>query len=224
MLVVVGGHTRDVGKTSVLSGLICTLPQWEWTALKVTQYGHGACSDKGDPCDCAPTEPEQLKHPYVLTEEEMPSNTDSGRYLAAGAVRSFWLRTAQGQLAGAVPILRKMMAACDNVIVESNSILEFFQPDLYLVVMDFSKEDFKPSSLRYLDRADALIVVDSGINVPMWEDVSRGLWDGKPQFVVQPPYYVTTEIAAFARSRLRSAGSGKTSASRSQHGSATRDA
>ena len=32
MLVVVGGHTRDIGKTSVVTGLICTLPQWEWTA------------------------------------------------------------------------------------------------------------------------------------------------------------------------------------------------
>jgi hypothetical protein len=211
MLVVVGGHTRDVGKTSVLTGLICALPQWQWTALKITQYGHGTCASKGDPCECAPTDPEQLKHPYVLTEEEMPTNTDTGRYLAAGAVRSFWLRTAQGQLSGAVPILRKMTAACPNLIVESNSVLEFFQPDLYLVVMDFSKEDFKPSSLRYLDRADALVVIDSGINVPMWEQVSRGLWDGKKQFVVKPPYYVTMEIAQFVKTKLSSSASGTAS-------------
>jgi len=204
MLVVVGGHSRDVGKTSVMSGLICTLPQWEWTALKVTQYGHGICSSKGDPCDCAPTEPEQMEHPYVLTQEEMLTNTDTGRYLAAGAVRSFWLRTQQGQLGGAAPVIRKMIAACGNVMVESNSILEFFDPDLYLVVMDFSKEDFKPSSLRFLDRADAIIVVDSGINVPMWESVSKGLWDNKKQFVVQAPYYVTMEIAEFVKTRLSS--------------------
>ena len=204
MLIAVGGHSRDIGKTSVVTGLICALPQWQWTGVKITQYGHGVCSSKGDPCECAPTDPEQLAHPYVLTEEEMPSNTDTGRYLAAGAVRSFWLRTAQGQLGGAVPMLRKMLAACDNVIAESNSILEFFEPDLYLVVMDFSKEDFKPSSLRFLDRADALIVIDSGINVPVWQDVSRGLWDKKKQFVVKPPYYVTMDMAEFARSRLTS--------------------
>jgi len=215
MLLAVGGHSRDIGKTSVITGLICALPQWEWTALKITQYGHGVCSTKGSSCDCAPTEPEQLERPYLLSEEEMPTNTDTGRFLAAGAVRSFWLRTAQDQLAGAAPILRKMMAACDNVIVESNSILEFFQPDLYLVVMDFSKEDFKPSSLRFLERADALVVVDSGINVPLWEDVSRGLWDGKKQFVVQPPYYVTSDMAEWVRTRLLStSGSGSTSRSR----------
>ncbi len=202
MLVVVGGHTRDVGKTSVVAGLICALPQWPWTAVKITQYGHGVCSSKGDPCECEPTDPAQLAHPYVLTEEEMPTATDTGRFLAAGAARSFWLRTAQGQLAGAAPVLRKMLAACENVIVESNSILEFFEPDLYLAVMDFSKEDFKPSSLRFLDRADALIVIDSGINVPMWKEVSRGLWDQKKQFVVKPPYYVSMDMAEFARSRL----------------------
>ena len=206
MLVAVGGHTRDLGKTSVICGLICALPQWEWTALKITQYGHGICSTRGNSCDCAPTDPEQLQRPYVLTEEEVPSNTDTGRFLAAGAVRSFWLRTAQGQLAGAVPVLRKMLAACDNVIVESNSLLEFFQPDLYFAVMDFSKEDFKPSSLRFLDRADALIIIDSGINVPMWQEVSRGLWDQKKQFVVKPPYYVTMDMAEFARTRLSASG------------------
>jgi hypothetical protein len=213
MLVVVGGHTRDIGKTSVITGLICTLPQWEWTACKITQYGHGVCSSKGDPCDCAPEEPDKLDHPYVLTQEEMPTNTDTGRYLAAGAVRSFWLRTAQGQLEGAVPVVRKMIAACGNVIMESNSILEFIQPDLYLVVMDFAKEDFKASSLRFLDRADAIIVIDSGINVPMWEEVSRGLWDNKKQFVVKPPYYVTMDVAEFVRMRISSSsgsGSSKT--------------
>lgn len=204
MLVAVGGHTRDLGKTAVAAGLICALPEWQWTAVKITQYGHGACEAKGDPCECAPTDPAELARPYLLAEEEGPSDTDSGRFLAAGAIRSYWLRTAQGQLAGAVPVLRKMLAACENVIAESNSILEFFQPDLYLVVMDFSKEDFKPSSLRFLDRADALVIIDSGINVPMWEDVSRGLWDTKKQFVVKPPYYVTMDMAEFARSRLAS--------------------
>ncbi len=204
MLLAVGGHSRDIGKTSVMTGLICALPQREWTALKITQYGHGVCDSKGNPCDCAPTEAEAKDKPYLLTEEEMPTNTDSGRYLAAGAVRSFWLRTEQGKLAGAVPILKKMLAACDNVIAESNSILEFFQPDLYLVVMDFSKEDFKPSSLRFLDRADAVIIVDTGINVPMWDEVSRGLWENKKQFVVKPPYYVTMDMAEFVRTRLDS--------------------
>ena len=199
MLVAVGGHSRDIGKTSVVAGLICALPEWPWIAMKITQYGHDVCSAEGKTCGCEPANPD---HPYALDEEVAPTATDTGRFLAAGAQRSFWLRTAAGRLGQGAPVIEKILRSGANLIVESNSILEFFPPDLYLVVMDFSREDFKPSSLRFLDRADACIIVDSGINVPVWKEVSRGLWDSKPQFVVKPPYYVTAAMASFVRSRL----------------------
>ena len=38
------------------------------------------------------------------------------------------------------------------------------------------------------------------------DDISRGLWDQKPQFVVKPPNYVTTAVAAFVRARLSPVG------------------
>ena len=40
-LIVIGGHSRNVGKTSVVAGLIAATPQLNWTAFKITQYGHG---------------------------------------------------------------------------------------------------------------------------------------------------------------------------------------
>ena len=48
-IVVIGGHTRNIGKTSVVAGLIAALPHFHWTALKITQYGHGVCSANGEP-------------------------------------------------------------------------------------------------------------------------------------------------------------------------------
>ncbi|MBZ5578137.1 MAG: hypothetical protein LAP40_16365 [Acidobacteriia bacterium] len=198
MLVVVGGHSRNIGKTSVVEGLIRKLRSRKWTALKITQYGHGVCSHVGEACGCE-TEPD---HPFALSEEYEPSKTDSGRFLAAGAERSFWLRTPMGELARAKKTLAKIVGSGANVIIESNSVLELVEPDVFLMVLDFSCEDFKPSSLRYMDRADAFIVIDRGINVPLWQDVSRGLWDQKPQFVVKPPAYVTAAISDFVRSRL----------------------
>ena len=51
-IVVVGGHTKNIGKTSVVAGLIAALPEMRWTAFKITQYGHGVCSANGEPCDC----------------------------------------------------------------------------------------------------------------------------------------------------------------------------
>ena len=70
------------------------------------------------------------------------------------------------------------------------------------MLMDFSCEDFKQSSLRFMDRADAFLVIDRGLNAPLWEDLARGTWDDKPHFLVKPPRYVSAEVAEFVRSRL----------------------
>ena len=200
MLVVVGGHSRNIGKTSVVEGLIRKLRSLHWTAVKITQYGHGVCSHDNHACGCE-AEPD---HPFALSEEYEPSATDSGRFLAAGAERSFWLRTPAGELARAAGTLRKILDQSENVIVESNSVVEFVQPNVFLMLLDFSCEDFKASSMRFLDRADAFIVIDRGINAPLWEDVARGFWDAKPQFLVQPPRYVTAAVSDFVKTRLSS--------------------
>jgi hypothetical protein len=193
MLVVVGGHSRNIGKTSVVAGIICKLRDWKWTAVKVTQYGHGVCSHAGEACGCE-TEPE---HPFALTEEFAPGKTDSGRFLAAGAARSLWLRTPMGELVRAKTTIAKILKQSENVIMESNSVLELVQPDLFLMVLDFGCPDFKPSSLRFLDRADAFLVIDRGINGPLWEDIARDRWDTKPRFLIKPPAYVTKDVCEF---------------------------
>ncbi len=201
MLVVVGGHSRNIGKTSVVAGLIRKLRGRKWTAVKITQYGHGVCSHVGEACGCE-TEPE---HPFALSEEYEPSRTDSGRFLAAGAERSLWLRTPMGELLRARATLQKILSQSENVIIESNSVLELVEPDVFLMVLDFSCQDFKPSSARFLDRANGFIVIDSGINLPIWEEVARGVWDQKPQFPVKPPNYVTTALCEFVKSRFPAA-------------------
>jgi hypothetical protein len=198
MLIVVGGHSRNIGKTSVVAGLIRKLRDRKWTAVKITQYGHGMCSAKGEACGCE-VEPD---HPFALSEEYEPNKTDSGRFLAAGAERSFWLRAPSGELPRAAGTIRKILAQNQNVIVESNSVVELVQPDLFLMLLDFSCDDFKASSMRFLDRADAFLVIDRGINAPLWAGIAEGLWDAKPQFLVKPPRYVTTAVSEFVKSRL----------------------
>jgi hypothetical protein len=204
MLVVVGGHSRNIGKTSVVAGLIRKLKDRRWTALKITQYGNEVCSHHGAACGCEP----ESDQPVALSEEYEPNGTDTGRFLAAGAERSFWLRVPAGELPRAETTVRKILGQGGNAIVESNSVLELVQPDLFLMLLDFSCQDFKASSLRFMDRADAFVVIDRGINAPMWEDIARGMWDHKPQFAVKPPNYVTPALAAFVRSRLAPASTG----------------
>src|SRR5579863_1226142 len=102
-LIVVGGHSRNIGKTSVVAGLIAALPEADWTAMKITQFGHGVCSTTGAGCACS-IAPEC---PFAIAREEQPNSSDTGRFLAAGARASYWVRTAVGHLANAVPAIHE---------------------------------------------------------------------------------------------------------------------
>jgi len=198
MLVVVGGHSRNIGKTSLVVGLIRNLRDLRWTAVKITQYGHGVCSNEGAECGCE-AEPE---HPFALTEEYAAGDADSERFLGAGAERSFWLRTRAGELASATGVIEKLLVQNRNVIMESNSVLDLVQPDVFLMVLDFASRDFKLSSQRMLHRADAIVVVGRETESAPWPDVDRSLWEHKPRFPVCAPDYVTPAVAAFVREKL----------------------
>lgn len=161
-VVVVGGHTRSIGKTQLVCDLIRAFPEANWIAGKITQYGHGVCAQNGENCDCAPDE-----HVCAINWElHADTGTDSARFLAAGARRSFWLRTKQGFLAEGLPLLRAALLESQEssaselppLIVESNSLLQFLKPSLYLAVIDPAREDFKDSARASLDRADALVL------------------------------------------------------------------
>ncbi|MBZ5531868.1 MAG: hypothetical protein LAO20_10585 [Acidobacteriia bacterium] len=201
-LVVIGGHSRSVGKTSVVAGLIAALPEFNWTALKITQFGHGVCSADGKPCDCDTGD----DHFRALSDEkDLSGETDTSRYLVAGAKRSIWVRTRQGRLSEAIADIERKIAGAENVIMESNSIMGFLKPDLYLSVLDAGTQDFKVSANEFLDRADAVILHKAngmGMGGAKWDLVSMDRLAGKPQFLIEPPPYVTPEIVSFVREQL----------------------
>jgi len=188
-LVVVGGHTRSIGKTQLVCDIIAAFPKTEWIAGKLTQYGHGVCAQNGENCDCAPEE-----HVCALDwETRADTGTDSARFLAAGAKRSFWLRTKQGYLAEGLPLLRDALReiaehpdGSENraVILESNSLMQFVKPSLYFAVIDPQREDFKESAQIALDRAHALVLRgDVGGDrppAPLWMKLPSKLLQEKP--------------------------------------------
>jgi hypothetical protein len=197
-IVVIGGHSRNVGKTSVVAGLIASLPAYNWTAFKVTQFGHGRCSLNGKPCQCATAD-----HAWAITEEKDTSGkSDSSRFLVAGAKHSFWVRTAQGELSRAIPAIQRRLANAENAILESNSIIKFLQPDLYISVLDPGNEDFKSSAQEFLRRADALVWHEQQKNEASWPGISLGNSE-RPVFAIYPPHYVTPDLVEFVESRLK---------------------
>ncbi len=183
-LVVVGGHTRSIGKTQLVCDLMGAFPEAAWIAGKITQYGHGVCAQNGENCDCAPSE-----HAAALDwETRADTGTDSARFLAAGARRALWLRTKQGYLAEGLPLLRSALRETTgdsgsvprNLILESNSLLQFLRPSLYLVVLAPGRGDFKESARLVLDRADAVVLREPLVADPEQPGGEAKNWRGVP--------------------------------------------
>lgn len=199
----VGGHTRNIGKTSVVEGIIRETPELKWTAAKITQFGHGICSVNGEACGCAVSE-----HQFSITEErEIDTGTDTARFLAAGARRSLWVRTKQGELVSALPAFKRRIEDDEFVIVESNSLRRFMTPALYLQVLDTSNPDFKVSAQQYFDLCDAFVLVEpAGLaSGPSMSTVllAREIEKSKPCFSVRAEdRYISKEVVEFVRSRL----------------------
>src|SRR5208283_6158960 len=198
-IVVIGGHSRNVGKTSVVAGLIAALPGFHWTALKITDHAHGVGSADGEG-------PEEFA---VSEEKDCSGESDTSRFLVAGADHSWLVHVQPGRLAEAIPRIREILAATQNTIIESNSILRFLKPDLYLTVLDPQTADFKASAQTFLDRADAVLLhaVENSVtnsNDPVWKSVSLKPVINRPTFAIHPPNYVTAEVVEFVRTRITS--------------------
>ncbi|HZS50872.1 MAG TPA: hypothetical protein VFA54_08435 [Bryobacterales bacterium] len=223
-LVVVGGHSRNIGKTSVAASVIAATRDLGWTALKLTQYGHHLCSADGRVCDCILEDP---AHPFSITREESrDGHHDTSRFLAAGAAEAYWVRTPQGGLARAMPEIRRLIDGKGCVIMESNSVLRFLKPLLYLVVLDPSVSDFKASARDHLDRADVFLILDrppgtsaafaplppgsgGASNIasefrPAWDSVSSKLLERRPLYRVRAPDSLPEDLVALLRVRLQS--------------------
>ena len=163
--------------------------------MKITQYGHGICSANGEPCDCATGD-----HSWAILEERTSgeSRTRRGFCLRArrracgcGRSRDGWLRLCRR--------CARDWSRARHVIMESNSVLRFVHPDLYLTVLDPATKDFKNSAREFLDRAHAVILHDGADGAAAWRDISLKPVSRRPVFRIAPPNYVREEMVEFVR-------------------------
>jgi len=118
-------------------------------------------------------------------------------------VESYWVRTPEGRLAEAMPEIRRILDGRGFVLMESNSVLRFLHPDVYLVVLDWETADFKTSAREQLDRADAFLLLETTRPAPAWDRVSLPLVGRRPVFRARPPDYCPAELLSFLRAKLQ---------------------
>lgn len=183
-LIVVGGHSRRVGKTTVVTTALAGLNAGEWLAVKISSHLHGAS--------------------VGLHEETNPgAGSQAARYLEAGARKAFLLRAPDEQFATAAAEVRKMVAAGQNVIAESNRLVAWIHPDLVLFVTSPAISDWKPSSNLCLRSADALVITGEGGGEPDW---ARRTLEEKisalPRFHMDTKRQDVSALGAWIRHRL----------------------
>lgn len=144
-LIVIGGHSRGVGKTTTIEEILRAQRSRRWAAVKVSAHRH---------CDTRENKP--------LVERDLRADaaTQSGRYLIAGAERAYLCRTPSSQLAATARFIRELRDAGFNVIVESNRIVDFVDPDVVLFAVAPRIADWKASSGVVLPRTHAFVIRD----------------------------------------------------------------
>jgi hypothetical protein len=174
--IVVAGQCSKVGKTALVVDVIRAFPRMNWTAVKITPYARSGCPINGSGCPCGP-----LDYGFAIREERDASGTsDSSRFLAAGAVRSFWVETKCNGLPVALASLKAVLKGSGSLIVESNAVVEFWRPDILLLVIDPQIPDLKPSARRLIPFIDVFVLRSplshqhpSGFPAPAWANARK---------------------------------------------------
>jgi hypothetical protein len=143
---------------------------------------------------------------FLLSEERDPQgHGDTCVYLAAGARRALWLRAREGRLARALPGLLEALEGDEHVIIESNSILAFLKPAVFLMVIDESGRDLKASARQFLARADAYVIVRHDLKPRAWPATCLPTLEDKPVFPVSAGDWSNSALCRFVGERLASA-------------------
>jgi hypothetical protein len=162
-IVVVGGTAKNVGKTRLMCLLISSFRQHNWTAVKITTHPHRSTQNQ----------------PWtVLEETDRSGGTDTSKFLAAGASRAQLCETTSENMQPLVSSLQRGWSG-QNVIVESNSVVEFVRPDLYLGVLDSVQKPWKDSAERFFPRAHALVCWERELRYELPKAIA-----GKPVFTL----------------------------------------
>lgn len=187
-IVIVGGSTKDIGKTEFVCAIIAALREFAWTAVKITAHDYLAGAVDQDVADHVPG-------PAIREETSLSEQTDTSRYLASGARRAL-LVTRGGEK---VPVdeIRHVVAADRNVIFESNRIVDAITPDVCLALVARPQAQWKPSFHRLLKKADAVVGFDS---MEMDSAIAR---DGAARFVLNSGDRLPSELEMWLRGRLR---------------------
>ena len=174
-VVAISGFSSEVGKTTLMCDLLRAFPQWE--AIKVTRGHFRSCGK--DPAACCVSD--LLSDEPVIRsgrEQNYAPGKDTGRYWDAGASNVHWVIVTDTQVeSGIAQAVERVVAP--GVFIEGNSILDFIEADLVLMVSRASGGIIKGSARRALSHSSAIYLsnvteegTDERIKFALWRKQS----------------------------------------------------
>jgi hypothetical protein len=240
-IIVVGGSNRGVGKTALVCGLIAALSDYRWTAVKITTHNHiqSVSSARENIAENPGSEASHsLRAPFfrqifekrsgetageleaapvnssIWEETVAGDETDTARYLAAGAARALLVSAPDGELAKPLNQLWPRFGRGTNLIFESNSVVHHVRADVCLLIHGIAPRalplpERKPSFIAAVRFADAMVshasadeVIAEGLRLAVAESEVERAPDPKPIFHLRALERISPELLAWLRHRL----------------------
>lgn len=167
--ILVGGQAKNIGKTTLVCNVIAAFPRLCWNAVKITDHRHDATGCKLRI---------ESRSWSIWEQATAAVESDTSRFLRSGAQRAWLVRAEDDALEEAFVSLQKMLPSGINVIVESNRLGRVFDPDLFLLIVDTARPEFKASAQQQLEKVDAILLAGMQGTVPL----NVPLLAGKPSF------------------------------------------
>lgn len=156
-ILMIGGATRNVGKTSFIYQIIKNLSEKNIiVAIKIkTIYENDNFFHGKD------INPLKENEKYRITKEnDISGNEDTSKMLNAGAYKVFKIKTKNKFILEALSELNTLISDDNFIICESNSLREFIIPGLFIMIKHIKSEEIKPSALKLEKFADKIIFTD----------------------------------------------------------------
>lgn len=165
-LLLVGGNSRHIGKTTLLCRIIKATASTEPViALKVTSIYQ---NDEGFHGEHEPLNSVD----YTITEEmAIGQPKDTSKMLEAGATRSFYIQARDHAVETAWNAFVKMIPKNHLIVCESRSLRRYIEPGLFIYLKSSSVQVEKPYSFWLEKQADKVL------NDPQSQDISSVVSD-----------------------------------------------
>jgi len=193
-IIAISGFSSEVGKTTLMCDLLRAVPGWE--AIKVTRGHFRSCGK--DPKACCVSD--LLGDEAVIRsgrEQNYEAGKDTARYWDSGAANVHWVIATDEQVEpGIKQALQRVIAP--GVFIEGNSILDFIQSDLGLMVARASGGKIKGSARQALAHSSAIYLsniteeeTDERVKFARWRQGS-----GMDRLIGDLPIYTLRDLPA----------------------------